>query len=607
MFIAEIGINHHGSVEQARKLVLAAKAAGSSAVKFQYRSDDFYNDSNQIGDEILVAELERTRLDFSELNQIFDFAKSKELAVGVSFFRVSDFDDFQLHDQIDFYKIPSAEHKNTVLIDLLLSTGKRVFISTGGADLETLPGLLGSLRLSKLDVMHCIANYPVALGQESLHFLSILKSQGWRSVGYSSHDECYLTCLVALGLGIDSLERHIVLDKNDGGLDSSSSSIPSEFKTIGIFTSQYLGSKIGNAVAEESVHRNQGEILNMQNLGTGLYARKNLVMNNVLTLDDFEVKAPRLGLSVGDFLGRSKKNILRKNIKSGHPLCEDDFCNDRVNILSAEDVRYFHDLQIGLPVRLHDYSNIKQRFPLNTFEFHLSYGEVLNNDLNMMSEKIDANKYYSIHLPDYVSPKHLIDLFADNAEVLQLSNKIIRKVVDFSKFIQQITGKMVPIVGSFPFSECSPAQFVNNLGTKFDELDANNVYPQWLPVHGWYFGGHSEIETFNSYDYVQAIINSDFKICLDISHLIMSANYHSSDWEDWYKKLLPHTAHLHISDAKGIDGEGLAFGSGDLSDKRIIVPQNCLSIIEVWQGHLNNFAGFESAIEYLSIERILRH
>ena len=65
--------------------------------------------------------------------------------------------------------------------------------------------------------MHCVANYPVALGQEELTNIDRLKEQCWRSVGYSSHDENYLGCLVALGKGINSLERHIVLDKSDRG------------------------------------------------------------------------------------------------------------------------------------------------------------------------------------------------------------------------------------------------------------------------------------------------------------------------------------------------------------------------------------------------------
>lgn len=75
MLIAEIGINHHGKIEEAKMLVSAAKTAGCDSVKFQYRNIDFYKEKNQIGDEILAGELERTYIDLNQLSEIFLFAK----------------------------------------------------------------------------------------------------------------------------------------------------------------------------------------------------------------------------------------------------------------------------------------------------------------------------------------------------------------------------------------------------------------------------------------------------------------------------------------------------------------------------------------------------
>ena len=121
--------------------------------------------TTEIGDEILAEEIQRTSLTHTQLISIFKFAKSLNLSVGISFFRLKDFHYFAIHDFVDFYKIPSAEHANLPLIDALLETGKQVFLSTGGAELLTLPNILKKERMSRLNAMHCVANYPVALGQ----------------------------------------------------------------------------------------------------------------------------------------------------------------------------------------------------------------------------------------------------------------------------------------------------------------------------------------------------------------------------------------------------------------------------------------------------------
>ena len=606
MLIAELGINHHGSVQEAKRLIQAASEANCDAIKFQYRAENFYQRVEQIGDEIVNSEIERTRLGDHQIRELADFAKKLNLQVGVSFFRVEDFSVFSLHNHMDFYKVPSAEHSNVELSDVLLSTRRSVFLSTGGADLNRLPQILCNERVTKLNVMHCVANYPVALGQERLEFIDKLKEQNWLSVGYSSHDANFLSCLVAMGKGIQSLERHIVSDKADGGLDSSSSSDPIEFKVIGEFASRYIRFHRGTtAEPRHAETRNQGEILNMQNLGTGLFALEDMAEGTLATESNFEIKAPRLGISVGDF--QNLKSIpFSKSIKKGDPLEVGHFhSNNQSSGIFELNTEYFHGNNIGLPVRLHDWESIRDTFPLNTFEFHLSFTEVLTGDLASIAKKVSQSGFYAIHLPDYISPSKLIDLFADDADVRNLSAKIISLVSEFADRIDQTTGQRTPVVGSFPYSSYGAASFVNDLGMRLDELGGGRIYPQWLPVHGWYFGGHAQIDTFNSAEYVDAVAKSQLGICLDVAHLIMSANFYEEDWMQWYDQLADNIRHVHISDAKGVDGEGLAFGDGDLGERRINVQSGNLSIVEVWQGHLNDFEGFRSALKFIDEKRII--
>ena len=111
--------------------------------------------------------------------------------------------------------------------------------------------------------------------------------------------------MLAISLGIKWIERHLTLNKNGDGLDDSSSSEGSDFVKLNNFIKFYK-----DIFGKEKRIPNQGEKLNMQNLGTGLYLNKNLKKNSIIKRSDFEIKAPRSGLSFGTFINKfSKKRI----------------------------------------------------------------------------------------------------------------------------------------------------------------------------------------------------------------------------------------------------------------------------------------------------------
>ena len=86
------------------------------------------------------------------------------------------------------------------------------------------------------------------------------------------------------------------------------------------------------------------------------------------------------------------------------------------------------------------------------------------------------------------------------------------------------------------------------------------------------------------------------QICLDTAHLIMSANSENANWKSWLDQLLPFTKHIHLSDSYGTDGEGVNFGEGELGNPKKLITKK---VLEVWQGHLNEFKGFKSAVRDL--------
>lgn len=600
MFIAELGINHHGDVNNALELVKAANHANCDAIKFQYRGLDFYYAMDEIGDEILEHEINKNRLTHLEIQKVSDFARSCGLQVGMSVFRLTDAEELVALDfEFDFWKVPSAECENVPLVNYLLNLGVEVYISSGGTDLNLLARTHKS-NLKSLNVMHCVANYPVLNGFQAFGCIKVLQRQGWKTVGYSSHDEYYEAAFIAIGLGIDSLERHIVADKKDGGLDSSSSSTPDEFIQLG---------KMFNARKEIMANpstRNQGEVINMQNLGTSLYLKHDIQAGELASLSDFDIRAPRKGLSVGEFLNGPKK--ICKIIPLGQPLSrvhvESKSCNQK---LEKVEQNYLISNKVGLPVRLHDHAKFSKQFGLAFHEFHLSFGEVFSETLLPFASQVSKSSEYSVHLPDYVSHNAIIDPLSNDPDLLELSEKVISKAVKFAQVLSDRSGAPCNIVGSFPYSSDLPEEFIKKLYSRLMtfEVEGVEILPQWLPAVGWYFGGACGIDTFNSELFVSLVEQYNLKHCLDICHLILSANASRISWVEWYDRLLPSAKHIHLADAKGISEEGLPLLAGDILGQKLHGTKGLPIILEVWQGHLNDGEKFFNDLKTIAQKEVL--
>ncbi|MDC0101046.1 N-acetylneuraminate synthase family protein [Alphaproteobacteria bacterium] len=597
--IAEIGINHKGSMSVARKMVRQAAHENCWGVKFQYRHlDSFYQSSNEIGDGIIIEELERINLTIPQFVELAVYAKELGIKVGVSFFRVKDVDLFgDAIEFFDFVKVPSAECCNAPLLERLTLTNKQIMVSTGGHNLEQIKKALLPLNVKGLVVFHCIANYPVKLGAQSLRFINTLSDIGFTDVGYSSHDEDVDVCLIAMSLGAKWIERHLTEDLHGSGLDDSSSSEIKDFQKLA-----YFASSMNAILGDGQKTLNQGEILNMQNLGTGLYARCDLQKGKTVNLSDFAVKAPRVGLSVAEFLENYQNISLTMKVREGKPLEARSF-SKRVVFEKPKLLSHARNKLIGIPVRLHDFTEFKGLIETGTYEFHLSYQECMGDDLDLVLPSIDKTDNISIHLPDYLPGNVIIDPVSDSLVIRNRSRDLIETVTKFARRICQKTGREIPIVGSFSqTNNRSKTQILNDLFDYLDERAVGDfeILPQWLPVYAWYFGGAVKLDLFNSRADIDYIVKHKRPICMDICHLALSANYFSEDWKSWYQMLKPFSKHFHLADATGVDGEGLPLGEGDIKDFDIFQDVNGLKIIEVWQGHFNDGAGFLTALETLS-------
>ena len=592
--IAEIGINHNGNFEVAQKLIKSAFDSGADAIKFQYRnlSRAYGFTSNEIGDEILKIEITKNSLKVEEIIELYRYAKGFNLDVGISFFDAFDIKDFNgFIDKFDFFKIPSVELTNINLIESFYKYNKPILISTGAHTENEIDRVFKQITYDNWIPLHCVSNYPVSEINSKLGYINYMQDTWKRSIGYSSHDENWEICILAFSLGAKIIERHITLDKNQLGLDHSTSSTPEEFKKLANIMANFEEILSGNCKREI----NQGELINLQNLSKSFFAKRPINPGESFNLIDFEYKHPRVGLSKADVQRLIGKKLVQF-CKQGAALTEAHFRSPTV--ISSELIELCNKKKISLPIRLHDYQEIQEKFKIENYELHLSSADVMNlNKFNKISNKHS----FTIHLPDYQDSTRLLNPFTDEYQNKKESIDIIRKVKDFASKLSKVQNDKVIVVASFSPRNGFLKDFYENcqgLQIEFEESGLDIAF-QWLPPFAWYFGGSVKLNAFNKLIDVDYIREHNLNICLDTSHLLMSAKYFEYDPSLVLKSLRNQILHFHLADATGIDGEGVHLGQGDVENQTFLnevlgYPQR--KVLEVWQGHLNLYQGFFDAM-----------
>ena len=334
-------------------------------------------------------------------------------------------------------------------------------------------------------------------------------------------------------------------------------------------------------------------------MGRSYFANQDVGEGEVLSRETLTYCAPNTGLNnanIDDFLGKK----LFFSVKRGMPITAGLF--EPEPSLSDAVIEFSRLNRVALPVRLHDLRAIEQRFPLEAFEFHLSYEEVRSEiDLG----KIDPKNQYSIHLPDYISATMLMDPFSLDPLQREASLDILERTVLLAEQLQDRCKQSVPIVGSFSVVHQGLDKFFSDYSQLLSPFSQKGVevLPQWLPPIAWYFGGSVQLEAMNSLRDVELIKLNQLSICMDVCHLIMGRNFSGFSADTLLNDLDSNIKHIHIADARGIDGEGIDFGDGEPENIDLIrraFDFDTMKVIEVWQGHLDRGAGFHRAINKLA-------
>lgn len=609
--IAEIGNNHQGDVNLAKRLVDLALNAGADCVKFQMRDlDSLYSKKGEgsgydLGSEYTLDLLNKFQLSPKEMFEVFDYSYSQGIVPLCTPWDLPSM--YKLHEYgVEAFKVASADFTNFEMLEALARTNKALICSTGMCTESEIQSSISLLRRlgTLFALLHCNSTYPTPFKDVNLTYLLRLMKISGTIVGYSGHERGYSVPVAAVSLGARIIEKHFTVDRSLEGNDHKVSLLPEEFAEM-VSNIREVEEAMGKEVEREI---SQGEMINRENLAKSLVINRELKKGETITREMIEVKSPGQGVQPyrkKDLVGLTAK----RDFKPGDFFFESDLV-EKVEKKS----RYHFSRPYGIPVRYHDYYELTSDIDLDFVEFHLSYHDLEVSLKDYFTAK--QNIGFAVHSPELFSGDHIMDLGNPDKAYQQRSMEELKRIVEIAAKLREFFPRsqnpiLVINAGGWSQEGFLPVPEIKIIYSRIQEalkkvdLSPVTLAIQTMPPFPWHFGGQSHHNVFVAPDEIRRFCDeTGHRICLDVSHSMMACNYYQWDFSEFLETVLPYTVHLHIADAKGVDGEGVQMGKGDVDFiklKRYLdrLSPNVPFIPEIWQGHKNKGEGFWSALDYL--------
>ncbi len=300
--IAEIGHNHQGDLETAKKMFQVAKESGADAVKLQKRDnrslytraayDKPYDNRNSYG---ATYGEHREALEFEEAQykELFDYAQS----IGVTMFSTA-FDfasaDFLAKFDPPAFKIASGDLKNTPLLTHIAEFQKPMILSTGGATMEDVNRAYDAVMPinDQLAILQCTASYPAAFDELNLQVITTFRDRFPSTlIGLSSHDNGIAMAVAAYMLGARIFEKHFTLNHTLKGTDHAFSLEPTGLRKM-VRDLHRCHDAMGDGI--KRVY--DTEVTPISKMGKKLVAARNLPAGHLIKPEDIAIKSPGDGL-----------------------------------------------------------------------------------------------------------------------------------------------------------------------------------------------------------------------------------------------------------------------------------------------------------------------
>ena len=318
LILAEVGINHEGSIDKAIQLIDAAKESGAEAIKFQTHLTEHEMletdmKPGDISDERLWDIIKRCELTESEESKLFDYCQQKNiLFLSTPFSREAS--DRLEKLGVEAYKIGSGECNNLPLIRHISQKGKPIILSTGMNDIESIKTSVDIIKSynCSLIIMHCTSMYPTPYSKVRLGAITHLQQEFPDiPIGLSDHSLGIATCLGGVALGACVFEKHFTISRSWPGPDTGISIEPNELSDL-IRDSRIIWESRGGS---KSILNEEKPVIDFAY--ASVVSISEIKKGDIFTNENIWVKRPGNGpLLAKDFesiLGKVADNDIEKN------------------------------------------------------------------------------------------------------------------------------------------------------------------------------------------------------------------------------------------------------------------------------------------------------
>jgi len=328
--IAEAGVNHDGSLENAKKLVDAAAEAGADAVKFQTFTPEEvvtkdsmilgYQERNLGTKQTQQSMLKELALKFSDFITLKQHCDQR----GILFLSAPHSSDALpvLNDLVPAFKIGSGDVTNLPFLRLVAKYGKPIILSTGLATLDEVDAAVNTIKQEgneDIILLQCTTNYPCPPEDVNLRVMNTLREKYSVPIGYSDHTKGILTSVAAAILGACVIEKHFTLDRTLKGPDHSASLEPQEFKEM-VNQIRSIPTLLGSATKQPT----KSETPMIPLIRKSIVAAKDLHEGERITEDMLAIKRPGNGIQPSMLISILGKTLTR-DIPHDTLLSEKDF------------------------------------------------------------------------------------------------------------------------------------------------------------------------------------------------------------------------------------------------------------------------------------------
>jgi N,N'-diacetyllegionaminate synthase len=317
--IAEAGVNHNGSIKKAMQLIDVAAHAKADFVKFQHTNP------NKVSLKAPLCPYQRIGKFKNQKDMINSFhlnweqaypvlikhAKKKNIKFMQTFYSAEDFISAKKYN-LNYIKVASSDIINVPLLKIIAQKNKRIFLSTGMANLNEIKNAIKILikngaTKKNITLFHCVSAYPTPIKNLNLNSIPFLRGHTNLKIGFSDHSEGEFASAIALTLGCKIIEKHFTLDKSMKGPDHKLSLSPKELKHF-VNNIKDFNNLLG-------FKRKKCELIEKENkfaTRQSVHAIKNIKKGDIFNNLNIALKRPASGASPSKYMlmlgAKAKKN-----------------------------------------------------------------------------------------------------------------------------------------------------------------------------------------------------------------------------------------------------------------------------------------------------------